>query len=132
MTPAASATPCITKHRGKSFAVVHSHPSSIRTETFMRLHRFFARSVSRSDVDANLTVRQIAVLTTIAGDFCTGSVKDYADYLRVSKPVISRALKRLSDLGLATRVVNQDDRRTVTITLTPRGEALAAAFGEDD
>lgn len=62
------------------------------------------------------------------------TVRSLAAALKVSKPAITRALDRLSDLDLARRKVDPADRRSVLVQRTLKGQAylrdLKAIIGE--
>lgn len=99
------------------------------SEHFLRLHEFVIQAVRQTQSDA-LSFRQLAVLTSLRLGSCTPGVKDLADYLKVSKPAITRAVDRLSDLKLTERTINALDRRTISITLTTKGMKLATAMNK--
>lgn len=119
------------KQRQKPRAAMSAVTAAPVTEQFMHVHRFATRAVARADIDATLTLRQIAILTTLRMRACPDGVKALAEYLRVAKPVVTRALDRLGELGLAERQVNEVDRRTIHLSLTARGEQLTEAYGEE-
>ena len=49
------------------------------------------------------------------------SVKAVADHLRVSGTFVTRIVGRLVELGLATKTVRPDDRRLVSLLVSPHG-----------
>jgi DNA-binding MarR family transcriptional regulator len=49
--------------------------------------------------------------------------------LRVSKPAITRALDRLMELGLGTRITDARDRRSVYFQPSGAGVKLARSMG---
>ena len=53
-----------------------------------------------------------------------------AQSLKVSKPAITRAVNRLSELGLARRKTDEADRRSVFIQRTVKGSMFLREFGE--
>ncbi|NJC09743.1 DNA-binding MarR family transcriptional regulator [Polymorphobacter fuscus] len=55
-------------------------------------------------------------------------MRGLAARLGVSKPVVTRALNSLTGLGLVLRRVDERDRRSVFIDLTPNGEEFLSDF----
>lgn len=78
--------------------------------------------VRRDGVD--LSARQLGVFLTCYLDDGAHTVRGLANQLNVSKPAITRALDRLSDLDLARRKVDPADRRSVLVQRTPKGTAF--------
>ena len=75
----------------------------------------------------HLSARQIAIALYAATEpraQCT--VRAMAAYLRVPKPVITRATDVLVAMGAARRVVDPLDRRSIFIELTRDGRKLVA------
>ena len=58
------------------------------------------------------------------------TVRGLAQSLKVSKPAITRAVNRLSELGLARRKTDEADRRSVFIQRTVKGSMFLREFGE--
>jgi DNA-binding MarR family transcriptional regulator len=50
--------------------------------------------------------------------------------LNVSKPAITRALDRLTELGMIKRKVDETDRRSVLVQRTVKGSVFLREFGE--
>ncbi|HQT61779.1 MAG TPA: MarR family transcriptional regulator [Acidiphilium sp.] len=78
--------------------------------------------VRREGVD--LSARQLGVFLTCYLDEDAHTVRGLANQLNVSKPAITRALDRLSDLDLARRKVDPADRRSVLVQRTTKGSAF--------
>ena len=78
--------------------------------------------VRREGVD--LSARQLGVFLTCYLDDDAHTVRGLASQLNVSKPAITRALDRLSDLDLARRKVDPADRRSVLVQRTTKGSAF--------
>ena len=74
----------------------------------------------------DLTLRQCAVLLRVASLAEPQTVRGMAAALNVSKPAITRAIDRLAHDGLAVRVVDQSDRRSIHVRLTENGKAWIA------
>ena len=88
------------------------------------LAAFFTPSV-RAGFD--LTARQVGVLAEIfEAEPQARTVRALAETLEVAKPVITRAADRLEGNGLAIRVPDEKDRRSVFIQITKKGEKLLA------
>ena len=73
---------------------------------------------------ADLSARQLGVFLTCYTREGGHTVRGLAADLNVSKPAITRALDRLSELDLARRKVDPLDRRSVLVQRTPRGAAF--------
>ncbi len=82
-------------------------------------HSAFVESVRRDTPD--LTARQMAVLMTVYMDPPPHTVRGLADHLLISKPAVTRALDRLSALGLVRRKPDEQDRRSITVQRTVKG-----------
>ncbi|MGC9268754.1 MarR family transcriptional regulator [Acidiphilium sp.] len=78
--------------------------------------------VRRDGVD--LSARQLGVFLTCYLNDGAHTVRGLAQQLNVSKPAITRALDRLSDLDLARRKVDPTDRRSVLVQRTTKGSAF--------
>lgn len=78
----------------------------------------------------DLSARQMALLLTVYLTPPPHTVRGLAQLLRVSKPAITRAVNRLSELGLVRRKVDDDDRRSVLIQRTVKGSVFLREFGE--
>ncbi len=78
--------------------------------------------VRRDGVD--LSARQLGVFLTCYLNEGAHTVRGLAQQLNVSKPAITRALDRLSDLDLARRKVDPADRRSVLVQRTTKGSVF--------
>ncbi|NQU57981.1 MAG: MarR family transcriptional regulator [Rhodospirillales bacterium] len=85
-------------------------------------------SVRRDAPD--LSARQMALLLSVYLTPPPHTVRGLADSLKVSKPAITRALDRLSDIGLVRRKPDEQDRRSVLIQRTVRGSVFLREFAE--
>lgn len=85
-------------------------------------------SVRRDAPD--LSARQMALLLTVYLMPPPHTVRGLADALKVSKPAITRALDRLSDIELVRRKPDEQDRRSVLIQRTVRGSVFLREFAE--
>lgn len=77
----------------------------------------------------DLSAQQMALLLSV---YLTPphTVRGLAQSLKVSKPAITRAVNRLSELGLARRKTDEADRRSVFIQRTVKGSMFLREFGE--
>jgi DNA-binding MarR family transcriptional regulator len=88
------------------------------------LRRFLAASEAISRL-AGVTPQQYQALLAIkAWPGETMAVKDLADQLLLTHQAAVQMLDRLARAGLAEREPSSEDRRSVIIRLTPRGETL--------
>ena len=69
----------------------------------------------------DLSARQLCVFLTAYRHEGPHTVRGLAALLNVSKPAITRALDRLSELDLARRKVDPADRRSVLVQRTVKG-----------
>jgi DNA-binding MarR family transcriptional regulator len=76
----------------------------------------------------DLTNRQMALMMTVYISNGPHTVRGLAEALHVSKPVITRALNKLSALGYLRRERDVADRRNIFITRTPKGAEFLDAF----
>jgi DNA-binding MarR family transcriptional regulator len=78
----------------------------------------------------DLSQRQMAVLLSVYLTPPPHTVRGLARSLRISKPVVTRALDRLGGLGFLRRKVDEEDRRSVLIQRTVRGSVFLSEFAE--
>lgn len=78
----------------------------------------------------DLSARQMALLLTVYLTPPPHTVRGLAKTLDVSKPAITRAVNRLSELGWARRKTDENDRRSVLIQRTVKGSVFLREFGE--
>lgn len=67
---------------------------------------------------------QLDALEIVAAEPDGWRMTDFADALRVDPSNATRAVDRLEQLGLATRARAADDKRVVTVRVTPEGRRL--------
>lgn len=78
----------------------------------------------------DLSARQMALLLSVYLTPPPHTVRGLAQLLKVSKPAITRAVNRLSELGMVRRKTDEDDRRSVLIQRTVKGSVFLREFGE--
>ncbi|WP_241213832.1 MarR family transcriptional regulator [Sphingomonas koreensis] len=85
----------------------------------------------QSDRYVEMTARQIALLGILCDAPGPHRVRDLAKLLRVSKPVITRAVNRLGEHRAAVRLRDPNDKRDLEVRATDRGRELRAALRGD-
>ncbi len=78
----------------------------------------------------DLSARQMALLLSVYLSKPPHTVRGLAKLLGVSKPAITRAVNRLSELGMVRRKTDEADRRSVLIQRTVKGSVFLREFGE--
>ncbi|MBL6958622.1 MAG: MarR family transcriptional regulator [Rhodospirillales bacterium] len=78
----------------------------------------------------DLSARQMALLLTVYLMPPPHTVRGLAKGLKVSKPAITRALDRLSEMGMVRRKVDEEDRRSVLIQRTVKGSVFLREYAE--
>lgn len=97
---------------------VHNNPDQL-----IGILRDTTVSLVRSD-GPDLSARQLGVFLTVYLSPGPHTVRGLAQDLSVSKPAITRALDRLSELDLARRKVDPMDRRSVLVQRTLKGSVF--------
>lgn len=83
-----------------------------------------------TDGEPDLSARQLAILLTIYMEPPPHTVRGLARTLKVTKPVITRALDSLGKLGLVSRRRDEADRRNVVIQRTAKGALAVERLGD--
>lgn len=78
----------------------------------------------------DLTERQLSILLTIYLDPPPHTVRGLAEKLKVTKPVITRALDTMGAMKLVARKRDECDRRNVIIRRTVEGALFLERFGD--
>jgi DNA-binding MarR family transcriptional regulator len=78
----------------------------------------------------DLSARQMALLLTVYLAPPPHTVRGLAAHLEVSKPAVTRAIDRLTELGLLRRQTDESDRRSVLIQRTQAGHEFLKEFGD--
>lgn len=78
----------------------------------------------------DLTQRQMSILLTVYLDEPPHTVRGLAEALGVTKPVITRALDSLGQLGLLKRKRDEADRRNVLVQRTVKGSLYLNDFAD--
>ncbi len=85
-------------------------------------------TVRRDNPD--LSARQMALLLTVYLTPPPHTVRGLAQTLNISKPAITRAIDRLSELGLVKRKADEADRRSVLVQRTVKGSVALRELGD--
>lgn len=78
--------------------------------------------------EPDLTNRQMALMMTVYVQSGPHTVRGLAEVLNVSKPVITRALNKLSALGYLRRERDAADRRNIFVARTAKGAEFLDGF----
>ena len=92
------------------------------------LHDFSLTLVT--DGEADLSARQLSILLTIYLEPPPHTVRGLAAKLKVTKPVITRALDTMGKLELVSRRRDETDKRNVVIQRTPKGALAVERLGD--
>ena len=82
-------------------------------------HRVLHNQVCSSQPD--LSQRQMAILLAVYLEPSPHTIRGLANRLQVTKPVITRALDSMGELGLVARRRDENDRRNVIVYRTVNG-----------
>lgn len=80
--------------------------------------------------ESGLTVRQLSILLTVYLELPPHTVRGVAQKLKVTKPVITRALDSLGRLDLVARRRDPADKRNVLIQRTVKGALFVEKLGD--
>ncbi len=86
--------------------------------------------VRQTENDEDLSSRQMAILLNVYLTDPPHTVRALAADLNISKPAVSRAVDKLSALGLITRQIDEKDRRSVNLLRTIKGAQYAMKLGD--
>ena len=101
----------------------------IRPAQALKLLHDFAHALV-TDKEPDLSARQLAVLLTIYLDAPPHTVRGLASKLRLTKPVITRALDTMGKLDLVARRRDDADRRSVVVQRTAKGALAVERLGD--
>jgi DNA-binding MarR family transcriptional regulator len=101
----------------------------IRPAQALRLLHDFSYALV-TDRQPDLSPRQLTILLTIYLDPPPHNVRGLAKKLKVTKPVITRALDTMGKLGLVARRRDEADRRNVVIQRTVKGALAVEQLGD--
>jgi DNA-binding MarR family transcriptional regulator len=98
------------------------------TEALSLWHRVSVKQVEANAQD--LSLRQMAILLHIYLVPPPHTVRGLAARLGVTKPVITRAMDSMGEMGLVDRARDERDKRNVIIKRTVAGALYLEAFGD--
>jgi DNA-binding MarR family transcriptional regulator len=104
-------------------------PIDLRPSQALKLLQDFNYALV-TDGEADLSARQLAVLLTIYLQPPPHTVRGLAAKLKVTKPVITRALDSMGKLELVSRRRDEADRRNVVIQRTAKGALAVERLGD--
>jgi DNA-binding MarR family transcriptional regulator len=104
-------------------------PIDLRPSQALKLLQDFNYALV-TDCEADLSARQLAVLLTIYLQPPPHTVRGLAAKLKVTKPVITRALDSMGKLELVSRRRDEADRRNVVIQRTAKGALAVERLGD--
>ena len=78
----------------------------------------------------DLTQRQVALLLQVYLSPPPHTVRGLAKELAMSKPAVTRALDRLSNLDFLRRKTDEADRRSIQVQRTVKGSVFLREFGD--
>jgi DNA-binding MarR family transcriptional regulator len=78
----------------------------------------------------DLSARQMSILLTVYLTPPPHTVRGLAELLNISKPAVTRAIDRLTEIEFVRRKVDEQDRRSVLVQRTVRGSVFLREFGE--
>jgi DNA-binding MarR family transcriptional regulator len=78
----------------------------------------------------DLNARQAAILLRVSLEPGPHTVRGLAEALKLGKPAVSRALDALGGYGLAVRLPDETDKRSVVVQTTARGLAMLASLAD--
>ena len=111
--------------------MANQEPSQLPLTTQDALH--FWHNVALDtvrDEDVDLSARQSAILLTIYLETPPHTVRGLAEKLNVTKPVITRALDTMGQLGLVARRRDEADKRNVLVYRTVEGSLFLDRMAE--
>jgi DNA-binding MarR family transcriptional regulator len=85
---------------------------------------------TRPDDMADLSMRQLSILTIVYLEPPPHTVRGLAAKLGVTKPVITRALDSMGRAGLVSRRRDEADKRNVVIQRTVKGALYVEKIGD--
>jgi DNA-binding MarR family transcriptional regulator len=101
----------------------------LRPSQALKLLQDFAFALV-TDGEPDLSARQLSILLTIYLQPPPHTVRGLAAKLKVTKPVITRALDTMGAMKLVSRHRDENDRRNVLVRRTVEGALYVERFGD--
>ncbi|HVZ11655.1 MAG TPA: MarR family transcriptional regulator [Patescibacteria group bacterium] len=95
-------------------------------ECFFQISRSLKGKMTYNTEIANLSLLQLYTLMFIKRSDRDIHMKDIAEYFAIELPTATSLLNKLDKLGLVARVIDREDRRNITVTLTTNGKKILA------
>jgi DNA-binding MarR family transcriptional regulator len=102
---------------------------ALRPSQALRLWQQVALAEVRDEAP-DLSMRQAAILLSVYLDPPPHTVRGLAEKLKVTKPVITRALDTMGEWKLVSRQRDEADRRNVLVRRTVDGALYVERFGD--
>ena len=99
-------------------------------EFSLRGERLTAEAMLVTDDEPDLSARQLAILLIVYLEAPPHTVRALAQRLKVTKPVITRALDAMGKQGLLGRRRDEADRRNVLVQRTLKGALFIERLGD--
>lgn len=93
-------------------------------QSFMSISRILTRFTSQNADSLGLTLQQMGILNIISA-FPEITLKEITDKLSIPKSTVSVNVDSLVNLGLIDRKINEENRREIHLTSTPKGKELS-------
>ncbi len=105
------------------FERAEDNPGFLLWQTTMIWQRLIKRALETYDISHSQFVIMATLLWFELNDFQMTQVQ-IINWTKLDKMTVSKALKKLSKLGLVDRIENEADTRAKTVTLTTSGKSL--------
>jgi len=103
--------------------------SGDHTTDYLKVWKYALMQSVRSD-SPDFTNRQLALLLVVYLEPGPHTVRGLASQLNVAKPVITRALNTLEDMGYVKRKRDMSDRRNLFVQRTVKGAVYLSEFAD--
>src|SRR5688572_7395139 len=120
---------CNLKQFGPETISVDAMAVEMRPSQALKLLQDFSLTLV-TDGEPDLSARQLAILLTIYLEPPPHTVRGLAAKLKVTKPVITRALDTMGKLELVARRRDEADKRNVIIQRTAKGALAVERLGD--
>ncbi len=100
-------------------------------QSIFQLKKIFHKGFSIENIDNKVSISEIVIMNEIIHNTKTPGtsnnnidIADIKEYLSISKGAVSQKLSSLEKKGYIQRTINENNRRNLIITLTPKGKTL--------
>jgi len=98
-------------------------------KTLLEFRRKLSDILRKEAEDLKCPISQIDTLSFIA-EKGNPSMKEIADHLKITPPSATAIIETMQKKRLVTRIINENDRRTIRVTLTSKAWDLFKTFRE--